>query len=373
MLSMSVKKLLRIALIGAPNAGKSTLLNRLLDNELSCVSNKVHTTRKNILGVYTEDDTQLEFYDSPGIVTREHLLKHRLESELYSEPIQASAKCDLIAVVVDASNIREQRRLNKGILQILKQNEDKDSILILNKVDLVKEKRSLIDTGMRLTQGYLEKQSTVPQRTINKMSRRELENLNLIGHLEVTRHQESSNHDSTTIDKPTRLHKYIIDLEPDKARPTYRQRDPSGPCNPDDIGYKNFSQLFSISALHDDGVDDLKEYIIDLAKPVVQWPHGPDFVSDLSNKEVVHEIIRGKVMDNLDQALPYVLKFRYDEFKYDDLGSLHIHLTLVCPKKYMIGRVVGESGTVVFKIIEQAQASVCKTLGCDVKLMINVT
>lgn len=362
MLSTSIRKLLKVALIGAPNAGKSTLLNRLLDNELSCVSNKVHTTRRNILGVYTEDDTQLEFYDSPGIVTREHLLKHRLEADLHTEPIQASARCDLIAVVVDAANIREQKRLNKGVLQILNQNEDKDSILILNKVDLVKDKRSLIDTGVRLTQGYLEKESTIPRRSLKKMTRRELEDLNLLGHLDRSQ-------DSKTTGKPTKLHKYVIDLEADKAKPTYRPRDP---YSPDEIGYRNFSQLFSISALHDDGIDDLREYMIDLAKPVVAWPHGPDFVSNLSNKDVVHEIIRGKVMDNLDHELPYVVKFRYDEFKFDDLGSLHIHLTLACPKKYMIGRIIGENGTVVCRIIDQAQAAICKTLGCDVKLMINV-
>lgn len=80
------KRLLKVAIIGAPNVGKSTLLNRLVQSDISCVSKKAHTTRKNALGVYTERDAQLEFYDSPGMVTRQHLLKHKLEDSLFEYP-----------------------------------------------------------------------------------------------------------------------------------------------------------------------------------------------------------------------------------------------------------------------------------------------
>uniref|UniRef100_A0A6G1SGJ2 GTPase Era, mitochondrial n=1 Tax=Aceria tosichella TaxID=561515 RepID=A0A6G1SGJ2_9ACAR len=343
----ATKKLLKIALIGAPNAGKSTLLNRLIFSDISCVSNKVHTTRKNMLGVYTEGMTQLEFFDSPGVVTKKHLLRHHLEDSLLRDPEEASKKCDLIAVVVDASNLRDSKRLNRTVLAMLKEHPDKTSYLILNKTDLVKSKRLLLDIGSRLTEGHLEGKRVLDQEHIRKMllnSKFSPQNI-----------------------KATSRH--VIELDKNKAE------DEQPTCLDDSeniVGYRNFSQVFSISALQDDGVDQLRERLLGLAKPTEYWAHGPDYLTNESSRDIVHAIIRGKVMDSVDNQIPYVIKYKYLQVKHDALGSLHIDLELVVPKKYMIGKLLGQHGVVIFGIINESRERISQVLACDVKLNITV-
>jgi GTP-binding protein Era len=345
----ATRKLLRIALVGAPNAGKSTLLNRLIYSEISCVSNKVHTTRKNMLGVYTEDNTQLEFFDSPGVVTKKHLLRHHLEDSLLRDPGEASKKCDLIAVVVDASNLRDSKRLNRSLLSMLREHSDKTSYLILNKTDLVKDKRILLDIGSRLTEGHLD-----GKRVLN--------------HQEINRILEKSQFSPHRI-KATSPH--VIELDKNRAEDgMLGENNPAGQENI--VGYRNFSQVYSISALQNEGVDRLRESLLELAKPVDAWPHGPDYLTNESVKDVAHAIIRGKVMDSVDNQIPYVIKYKYLQVKYDDLGSLHIDLELFVPQKYMVGKLLGQHGTVIFGIINESREKISRVLACDVKLNITV-
>lgn len=335
----AVKRLLKVALIGAPNAGKSTILNKLVMTDISCVSNKVHTTRKNVLGVYTENDAQLEFYDSPGLVTRQHVLKHHLEDSLLNDPAIASQRCDLIAVVVDASNPRGTRRLDKGISKILQDHDDKKSCLILNKVDLVKEKRLLLDIGLRLSEGHLNGRCLLDKAQLSK----------LLLHRQDAPIKTSS--------------PFVIELNKDSSDNQEIHRP---------LGYRNFTQIFSISATQDDGIDELRENLLSLAEPVETWPHGPEYLSNQTTKEIVHSTIRGNVMDSVDHEIPYVIKYKYLQCKYDDLGSLHIDLELLVPKRYMVGKLLGQHGIVIFKIINESREKISTLLACDVKLNITV-
>lgn len=322
------KRLLRVALVGAPNAGKSTLLNQLVYSEISSVSNKVHTTRSNFLACVTEGDAQIEFIDSPGLITKSHMLKHKLEDSLLNDPKNATQKCDLIAAVVDVSNPREQRKLNRGLLKLLTDHSDKKSILIMNKVDLVRDKRSLLDIGSRLSQDCI-----IPERKSIQTS-------------SLSRH------------------KYVIELDRKN-----QVEDANQIMNrPEVTGYKNFIRIFSISALEDDGVDELRDYLLAQALPVETWPHGPEYLSNQKTADVVHNIIRGRAMDYLEDAVPYLLKYKYELCNYDDMGSLHVYLTLKCPQKYMIPKVLAN----ISKIIEDSRTLICKTLTCDVKLKISV-
>lgn len=358
------KRLLRVALVGAPNAGKSTLLNRLVCHEVSSVSNKVHTTRSNTLGVYTRGDTQLEFYDSPGVINREHMFKHKLEDTLLNDPKVATQKCDLVAVIVDASNSRDQRRLNKGVLTLLTEHSDKRSILVLNKVDLIKDKRSLLDVGTRLTQGCIEGKCTMTSRSLRQLSNDRIRDLNLDAHFE-----KRKNPLNDTTNNSTKYNSVnVIELDQKKQEISEKKQDVS----PDSVGYKNFSQVFSVSALNDDGVDNLRESMIAQAKPVEIWPHGPDYLTNQTAADVAHNIIRGRVMDYVEQAVPYLLRYNYLKFEMDDMGSLHVHLVIKCPQKYMVQKVVGEKGVNIFRIIEDSRELIAKTLACDVKLTILV-
>lgn len=338
----AAKRLLKVALVGSPNAGKSTLLNRLIMSDISCVSNKVHTTRRNVLGVYTENETQLKFYDSPGLVTRKHLLRHHLEDSLHEDPLKASQSCDLIAVVVDASNLRDCKRLNRSLLSMLQEHQDKKSFLIMNKVDLVKDKRVLFEIANRLTEGHLEGKCTLLQSELHALIRK----------YSQWRIKATSPH--------------VIEL--DKNSPATNEN--AGISVP--IGYRNFNRVFSISALHDDGVDELRENLINQAQPVAELPHGPDYLSNMKTRDIVHAVIRGKVMDNVDREIPYIVKYNYLQCTKDELGSLHINLELIVPKRYMVGKLLGQNGAVIFKITNESREKIQNQLGCDTKLSIAV-
>lgn len=330
------KRLLKVALIGVPNAGKSTLLNRLIEKDVSGVSNKVHTTRKNLLAVLTKDDVQLQFHDSPGVIDRKHLLRHKLEDTLLHEPENAATKCDLVAVIMDANSTRDRMKLNRGVLDLLHKHNDKDSILIMNKVDLVKDKRSLLDIGTRLTQGCIGGSLTLNRQELAKLSAKRLIELNLGQHT-----TEAS-----------------------------KSRNPK--THPDDIGYKYFSQVFSISALYEDGVDELRDYLLSRAKPVEDWPHEPNFLTNQSAKEAVHEIIRGKILDYTEGEIPYALTYKYLLCSYDENGSLHVQLLIECQKRYAIAKVLGKSGSIISKIAQESKEIISRLLHCDVVLDIRV-
>ncbi|KAG8008260.1 GTPase Era [Nibea albiflora] len=88
-------KVLKVAIIGAPNAGKSTLSNQLLGRKVFAVSKKVHTTQTRAMGVLTEDDTQIILLDTPGFTTASKVKRHHLEKSLLVDPWNTVKEADL--------------------------------------------------------------------------------------------------------------------------------------------------------------------------------------------------------------------------------------------------------------------------------------
>ncbi|OTF74176.1 GTPase Era, mitochondrial-like protein, partial [Euroglyphus maynei] len=170
---------LRVAIIGCPNVGKSTLLNHLINWKISAVSSKVHTTRKNVIGIYVENNTQLEFIDTPGLVSRKHMIRHKLELSFINDLKISVQNADIITILADVSNRRERSKLNLGILDLLQQqyqnDENKESILVLNKVDKIRDKRSLLDIVSTLTTGIVNGQPVCKSNVKDEMLKAELE------------------------------------------------------------------------------------------------------------------------------------------------------------------------------------------------------
>jgi GTP-binding protein Era len=121
-----------VALIGAPNAGKSTLLNTLVGTKVAIVSPKVQTTRSRVLGILTEGAAQIVFVDTPGIFKP----RRRLDRAMVAAAWGGAAEADLVLLLVDSSlkGVREETR---GIVEKLAQTQRK-AILILNKIDAVR-------------------------------------------------------------------------------------------------------------------------------------------------------------------------------------------------------------------------------------------
>jgi GTP-binding protein Era len=125
-----------IALVGRPNAGKSTLLNRLVGQKLAIVSDKPQTTRNRITGVRQFPEGQAVFVDTPGV----HKPLHRLNVRMVDAALEALREVDVVAIVVDAS---EPGGAGDRFLMDIVRNLRQPRVLVLNKVDAV-DKASLL-------------------------------------------------------------------------------------------------------------------------------------------------------------------------------------------------------------------------------------
>ena len=119
-----------VAIAGTPNAGKSTLLNRMLGEKISITSEKPQTTRNRILGVLHRPGVQIVFFDTPGVFEA----KDSLNVRIVDAALAAVGDADLILVVVDVaqSNPNADRFLVKQL-----RSQTKPVVLALNKIDLV--------------------------------------------------------------------------------------------------------------------------------------------------------------------------------------------------------------------------------------------
>ncbi|EGG22455.1 hypothetical protein DFA_04581 [Cavenderia fasciculata] len=178
-------KRLNVAVIGAPNAGKSSLVNTIIGEKICAVSSREHTTRDNIIGILTEDKTQLVFHDTPGII-KHFEMKGKIR-EFVNMAWSVVKEADVVLLVVDAGahqsefsptvgsassaltttdtshivTLLESQMLDllKEMKMIQQQQDDidrvKEFILVLNKVDLIVRKEDLLRLISRLNEGSI--------------------------------------------------------------------------------------------------------------------------------------------------------------------------------------------------------------------------
>ncbi|MEP6703637.1 MAG: GTPase Era [Acidobacteriota bacterium] len=126
-----------VALIGRPNAGKSTLLNFLVGEKIAAVSNKPQTTRHKIQGIVTKEEGQIVFVDTPGVHKPGYLLNRRMMSAVHD----AILSVDVVILLRDASVSTGNG--DRFVLDLVKES-GKPAILVLNKIDKIKEKHLLL-------------------------------------------------------------------------------------------------------------------------------------------------------------------------------------------------------------------------------------
>ena len=125
-----------VALIGRPNAGKSTLLNRLVGQKLAIVSDKPQTTRNRIIGVRNYDDAQVVFVDTPGV----HRPLYRLNVRMLDAALETLKEVDVVCAVVDAGD--KPGGGDRYLMNVLRK-VDTPRVLALNKVDLLPKEKLL--------------------------------------------------------------------------------------------------------------------------------------------------------------------------------------------------------------------------------------
>jgi GTP-binding protein Era len=127
-----------VALVGAPNAGKSTLMNRMVGAKLSIVTHKVQTTRTRVRGVAVAGDSQVVFVDTPGVFTAP---KRRLERAMVASAWQGADDADVVVLLFDVA----RKQVDEDTLRIVRRLNDLSTpmVLALNKIDRIKREKLL--------------------------------------------------------------------------------------------------------------------------------------------------------------------------------------------------------------------------------------
>jgi GTP-binding protein Era len=140
------KKSGTVALVGRPNAGKSTLMNRLLGEKLAIISDKPQTTRHRLVGILSEDRGQIVFYDTPGV----HKPLHHLNRQMVQHATDALNDADVVCLLVDAV---EKFGAGDAYMLELVARAESPKVLVLNKVDRIHNKPDLLPKIARYSEG----------------------------------------------------------------------------------------------------------------------------------------------------------------------------------------------------------------------------
>lgn len=252
-----------VAVVGAPNAGKSTFVNKAVGAKVSIVSPKVQTTRTRVLGIAIKDQTQIVFMDTPGIFEP----RRRLDRAMVASAWGSAQDADVIMLMIDA-----QRGLDPDSRRILdnllKRRDEKPKaptpILLLNKVDRA-DKAKLLAIAQ------------------------ELGDLNL------------------------------------------------------------FADIFMISALTGDGVEDVMSYAA-ARMPRGPWLFPEDQISDMPSRLLAAEITREKLYLQLHQELPYAATVETETWTQQDNGSIRIEQVIFVERDSQRAIVLGKKGSRIKEI-----------------------
>lgn len=128
-----------VAIIGEPNVGKSTLMNALLKQKISIVTDKPQTTRHKILGILSNNNRQIVFLDTPGIITPKYLLQEVMMHFAGS----AVEDADIVLLLVDAQKVKEKRYDSNNAAVEKIRSANKTTFLVVNKIDLMRKEEIL--------------------------------------------------------------------------------------------------------------------------------------------------------------------------------------------------------------------------------------
>ncbi len=138
-----------VALVGRPNAGKSTLMNLLLEEKVAIVSAKPQTTRHRLVGILSKPEGQMVFYDTPGV----HRPRHRMNQRMVKAAQEALNDADAVCVLVDAS--QKHGSGDAFMLEWVRQVAT-PTVVLLNKIDLIDKPRLLPRIAIYAEQGFTE-------------------------------------------------------------------------------------------------------------------------------------------------------------------------------------------------------------------------
>lgn len=271
-----------VTVIGAPNAGKSTLINALVGSKVSIVSPKVQTTRTMVRGIIVKDQSQIVFIDTPGIFAP----KERLEKAMVAAAWQGQDEADIVMLMVDASRKKIDADTRAIIDRLVEVKGNTPCILLLNKFDKA-DKKTLLDMASELNRKL------------------------------------------------------------------------------------DFTATFMISALNQDGTQDVMDWLI---KNVPQgvWHYPEDQISDMPARLLAAEVTREKLFRALYQELPYALTVETEKWEEFDNGDIKISQVVFVARETHKAIVLGKGGAQIKKIGEASRLELQEIFECNVHLKLFV-
>ena len=266
-----------ISIVGCPNVGKSSLLNRMLGQKVAIVSNKPQTTRTKIMGVLTNGDTQLVFTDTPGF----HKPKNKLGEKMIKAVGDSISGVDAVLFVVEPEG--ELRAAEKELIERFKR-EKLPVVLAINKVDTVLEKEKLMAKILEMSSLY------------------------------------------------------------------------------------NFEAVVPVSAIKGTNMDELVSELEKLAEESVFF-FPEDTLTDQPERVIAAEIIREKILRNLDKEIPHGTAVSIEKMRErEDGGIMDIDAVIYCEKDSHKGIIIGKKGAMLKKISTRAREDMERFFCCKINL-----
>ncbi|NXV00744.1 ERAL1 GTPase, partial [Cettia cetti] len=360
-------KVLRIAIIGAPNAGKSTLSNQLLGRKVFPVSKKVHTTRCKAQGVITHEDTQLIILDTPGLTNPFKAKRHNLDEAMLTDPWNSMKHADLVLVLVDVSDHWTRNSLSKDVLKCLSQFPHIPSVLVLNKVDMLKKKFLLLEIATDLTEGIVNGKKLEVKSSLKRDSRSSVK-----PSLHITRAESKVPGSPLGQEKNQAQEGSGLDKSSDAGTGEAQVPKHHEPEDLKDVkGWPHFQEIFMLAALHGEEVDTLKRYLLMQAKPG-PWEFHSDVLTNQSPQEICNNIIREKVLEYLPLEVPYGVTQVMEMWEEGECGELLIMQSLLVPRESHKRMLIGRGGKVISRIAQEAGQDLMNAFLCDVRLKLKV-
>lgn len=317
------EKIIKVAIIGAPNAGKSSFINTITNHRICPTSRKVHTTLSQSTNIYNKDKTQMILFDTPGLTTINENKKYNLSDKFMRECNTSIENADLIAVIHDVSNSYTRNVLHPTVLESLVTHKTLPSILIMNKIDMVRSKRILLDLVRILTEDTL----------ICKQRK----------YLPWKGHEEE----------------FLADMQ----RPVKYKNQKSA-------GWPYFSEVFMVSALSGDGINRVANYISDqsVEKP---WEY-PDYqFTDQRAEDLIINNVRAVLMDFLPAEVPYQLHCEMELFEVKK-NRIYAYVNIHAKNDRVEKVVSGVDNKRLKQISEVVASNIIQLYNLNVSIVLNV-